>query len=105
VKTGEANTLAATHNLSTIRGLDDREIQAAVEELKRSTAAIEKQTDALRAQQSALNTFVKSNAQNSQVRSQADKSQQRKWNVEKGQISAAVWSLYVGKVLDLTNAR
>jgi hypothetical protein len=100
VKTGEAKTLAVAHNLSTIRGLEDRDIQTAVEELRRSTVAIEKQTDALRLQQSALSTFVKGNTRNNQARSQADKSQQRKWNVEKGQVSAAVWSRYETKVVE-----
>lgn len=88
MKNGGATSAAL--NPPSIRGLSDKDIQTAIEELKRSTAAIEKQTDALRAQQNALSTLVKSNARSGQARSQTDKSQQRKWTVEKGQISAAV---------------
>ena len=75
-----------------MRSLDDKEIQTAVEELKRSTAAIEKQTEALRLQQNAMRTLVKNNARNDQARAQSDENQQRKWDSEKGQISAVVRS-------------
>lgn len=90
MKSGEADTIAASIDLSVLRGLDDQEIQDAVEELNRSTAAIEKQTKSLRLQQNAMSTLVRKNVGNDEARSRADRSQQRKWNMEKGQISAAV---------------
>lgn len=89
-KNGEVTKLATSKDLSSIRGLDDHEIEAAVEELKRSTFAIEKQTEALRAQQKALSSLVKSNARSDQARSQAERYHGRKWNIEKGQIGAVV---------------
>lgn len=92
-KSGEASTLAASQDLSTIRGLNDQEIQDAIEELKRSTAAIEKQSEALKLQQNAMNTLVKSNTRAGEARFHTDISQQRKWNVEKGHILSAVEEL------------
>lgn len=90
---GEADTLAAAHDLSAIQGLEDREIRDAVEELKRSTAAIEDQTKALKMQQVALSVFVRGNMRSAQTRAKADQNQLRKWNVEKAQMSAAVEEL------------
>jgi hypothetical protein len=79
-----------SQDLPTIRGLNDQEIQDAIEELKRSTAAIEKQTEALLLQRNAMNTLVKNNTRAGEARSHMDKSQLRKWNVEKGHIVSAV---------------
>lgn len=93
VKSGEADTIAATQDLSVLRNFSDKEIEEAVEELKRSTAVIEKQTEVLRLQQNAMSTLVKNNTRNNQARSQTERTQQRKWNVEKGHISAAVEEL------------
>jgi hypothetical protein len=88
-KSGEFDALAA-RDLSLVQGLNDYEIQNAIEELKQSTAAIEKQSEALRLQQNAMNALVKNNKRTSQARAQTDKSQVRKWEVEKGQINAAI---------------
>jgi hypothetical protein len=96
VKSGEADTLVASQDLSRIRGLNDQEIQDAIEELKRSTAAIEKQNETLRLQQNAMSTLVKKNARAGEARSHKDKSQQRKWNTEKGNIASAVEELSQG---------
>ena len=79
-----------SQDLSMIRGLNDQEIHYAIEELKRSTAAIEKQTEALLIQRNAMNTLVKNNTRAGQARSHTDKSQLRKWNVEKVHIVSAV---------------
>jgi len=94
VKSGEADKLAAVHDLSAVQGLDDQEILDAIEELKRSTAAIEEQTKTLKMQQVAMSVLVKGNTRSGQTRAQAERNQTRKWNVEKGQISAAVRPLY-----------
>jgi hypothetical protein len=88
-KSGEADRLAA-QDLSSIQGLNDAEIQDAIEELKRSTAAIEKQSEALRAQQNAMSALVKSDLRTSQARSQTNNSQLKKWNAEKGHVGKAV---------------
>ena len=73
-----------------MEGLNDQEVQDAIEELKRSTAAIEKQSEALRLQQNAMSALVKNDRRTSQARSHADKEQIRKWEMEKGHISSAV---------------
>ena len=106
LKTGEAETLAA-QDLSLVESLNDREIQDAIEELKQSTAAIEKQTEALRLQQNAMSTLVKNEKRASQARSHADKEQLRKWDVEKGHISGAVRmrGMSGGWALELTEGR
>ncbi|KUJ19137.1 uncharacterized protein LY89DRAFT_716730 [Mollisia scopiformis] len=91
-KTGEADTLAA-QDLSMIQGLSEEETHTAIEELKRSTAAIEKQTETLRLQQNAMSALVKTEKRAVQSRSQIEKAQTRKWDVERGQISAAIEEL------------
>ncbi|KAF8861323.1 hypothetical protein BDZ45DRAFT_265253 [Acephala macrosclerotiorum] len=91
-KTGEADTLAA-QDLSMIQGLNDEEIHTAIEELKRSTAAIEKQTESLQLQQNAMSALVKTEKRAVQARSHTEKGQMRKWEVEKGLINAAIEEL------------
>jgi hypothetical protein len=76
--------------MSTVVGIDEQEIHNAIEELKRSTAAIEKQTETLKLQQKALSTLVKSNAKAIEARSGTNRDQQRKWEVEKMHILSAV---------------
>jgi hypothetical protein len=90
-KNGQVETLAA-QDLSLMQGLNDQEIQNAIEELKRSTAAIEKQTETLRLQQNAMASLVKNDKRTSQARAHTEKGQVRKWDVEKGHINAAVLS-------------
>jgi hypothetical protein len=91
-KSGEFDTLAA-QDLSLVQGLNDYEIRNAIEELKRSTAAIEKQSEALKLQQNAMHALVKTNQRTNQARAQKDNNQLRKWDVEKGQINAAIEEL------------
>ncbi|PSS28396.1 hypothetical protein M430DRAFT_47402 [Amorphotheca resinae ATCC 22711] len=93
VKSGEADAFAASQDLSAIRGLNDQDMQQAIEELQRSTAAIEKQSETLRLQQNAMKMLINSSAQVEQARSQTNKSQQRKWDMERGHIITAVKEL------------
>jgi len=89
-KTGEAETFAA-QDLSLVQGLNDQEIRDAIEELKRSTTAIEKHSEVLRLQQNAMSALVKNDKRTGQSRAYTEKGQVRKWDVEKGHIKAAVW--------------
>ncbi|CZT53298.1 uncharacterized protein RSE6_14783 [Rhynchosporium secalis] len=91
-KSGEAEKIAA-QNLLIVQGLNDHEIQTAIEELKRSTAAIEKQSEAMQLQQTALNALVKNEKRASQARAHTEKGQLRKWDVEKGHITIAIEDL------------
>ncbi|KAG9243119.1 hypothetical protein BJ878DRAFT_512346 [Calycina marina] len=93
VRNGDSDVVTAAHNLSAIRGLDDDEIRDAVEELKRSTTAIEKQTEALNLQQDAMSTLIKNKTGSDQVRAQIERSQLAKWNAEKSQIGKSVEEL------------
>lgn len=89
LKNGQVETLAA-QDLSLVQGLNDHEIQKAIEELKRSTAAIEKQAEALRLQQNAMASLIKNDKRTLQTRAHTEQGQVRKWDVEKGHISALV---------------
>ncbi|TVY30784.1 hypothetical protein LHYA1_G000367 [Lachnellula hyalina] len=91
-KSGEAERLAA-QDLSSIQGLNDTEIQDAIEELKRSTAAIEKQSEALKSQQNAMSALVKNEKRTRQSRTQTSNSQLKKWNAQKGHVSKAIEEL------------
>ncbi|CAG8983956.1 hypothetical protein HYALB_00008816 [Hymenoscyphus albidus] len=91
-KTGEYERLAA-QDLSAVHGLNDSEIRDAIEELRRSTAAIEKQSEALRLQQSAMGTLVKNNQRSSQARALSSNSQVKKWNAEREHVSRALEDL------------
>lgn len=73
-----------------VEGVTDREIRDAIEELKRSTASIEKQTEALRLQQNAMGALVKSEQRTVHARAHSDQEQLRRWEAERGQISREV---------------
>ena len=90
LKSGKADALAAAQDLSAFPTLSDQDIRDAIEELKRSTVAIEKQTESLKLQQNAMSMLVKDNARLHQGQSQAKKNQQRNWEMEKGKTIIAV---------------
>ncbi|PBP17858.1 hypothetical protein BUE80_DR011371 [Diplocarpon rosae] len=91
-KTGQVEALAA-QDLSLVQGMNDEEIHNAIEELRRSTAAIEKQSETLRLQQNAMSALVKGEQRTSQARAQTEEGQMRKWDAEKGHITAAAEEL------------
>ena len=84
------DALAAAHDLSAFPALDDQDIQEAIEELKRSTFAIEKQTENLKLQQNAMSVLVRDNARLHQEQLRAKKSQQRTWEAERAKTIIAV---------------
>ena len=73
-----------------MEALSDQEVQQAIEELKRSTAAIEKQTELLQIQQKAMSLLVKHEERVSQARSATNKSQAKKWELERQKIGKSV---------------
>ncbi|KAH7416882.1 hypothetical protein BKA64DRAFT_691421 [Cadophora sp. MPI-SDFR-AT-0126] len=101
-KSGDAERLAA-QDLSLVQELNDQEIQSAIEELKRSTAAIEKQSEALRLQRNAMNALVKSEKRNGQARLHTERGQVRKWDVEKDHITAAIEGLSQSLTYQITD--
>lgn len=76
--------------LESVREVTDQELEDAIEELKRSTAAIEKQNDAIKQSKAALASLKDSRSKSNQARSQVDASQTRKWTIERDQIQNAV---------------
>lgn len=89
-QSGEADRIANSQDLSSICDLTDEQLHTAIEELQRSTTAIEKQSETLRLQQNALALLVKNNKKVGVARSEADAKQLRKWEAENGQVSSAV---------------
>lgn len=95
-KSGEAATLADTNDLSIVCAHDEDELKSAIEELQRSTAAIEKQSETLRIQQDAMKSLVRSNRSASASRGRAVDLQQRKWASSREQLSAEMDELSAG---------
>ena len=88
-KSGEAGNLTR-QDLALVRPIEDHELQTAIEELKRSTVAIDKRTETLRAQQNAMGMLVKKHMSAVKATSQVDQSSTRKWDVEAGHLGKAV---------------
>lgn len=90
LKSGKADTLSTSQDLTIFPVLNEQDIQDAIEELKRSTVAIEKQTESLKLQQHAMSLLVKENERLCQRQSEVGSMQQRKWEMEKGNTVIAV---------------
>jgi hypothetical protein len=88
-KSGDVERITA-QDLSVVQGLNETEIQNAIEELKRSTAAIEKQTETLKLQQNAMSSLVKNEQRANQARASSTVAQHRKWTSESAQVCKAV---------------
>ena len=84
--------LASSLDILRIRGVGDLKLKGAIEELQRSTVAIEKQTELLCVQQDALLTLAKTNRQHSEARAVAEGGQHRIWTAEATHIDSAVSS-------------
>lgn len=73
-----------------MRCVEDNEIQAAIEELEKSTASIEKQTKALLTQQESIASFMKENTHNLEDRARVNKTQNKAWMTESADVATAV---------------
>lgn len=93
LQSGEADKIANSQDLSSICELSDEQLHTAIEELQRSTIAIEKQSEELRSQQNALALLVKNNKKTGVARAEADTKQLHKWEAEKAQVNSAVEEL------------
>lgn len=89
-KSGEVDRLAALHDLAEIPAVTEDEIRGAIEELKRSTDAISKQTETLRQQQDALSRLVKKTAESDARRQEFEHARQRRSESERKRIAAEV---------------
>lgn len=79
-----------------MRALTDHEIQDAINQLQNSTAAIEKQSEILRAQQDAVASLVALNGRQAQARSAENELHHRTWITENEQINSALEELVTG---------
>lgn len=93
LQSGEADKIANSQDLSSICELSDEQLHTAIEELQRSTIAIEKQSEELRSQQNALALLVKNNKKTEVARAEAGTKQLQKWEAEKAQVNSAVEEL------------
>ncbi|EPE32699.1 hypothetical protein GLAREA_07833 [Glarea lozoyensis ATCC 20868] len=91
-KSGDVERLSS-QDLSGVQALNESEIEDAIEELKRSTAAIEKQTESIRLQQNAMRSLVKNEQRAREARASSTAAQHRKWSEESAQVSKAIEEL------------
>lgn len=89
-KSGQAESLLSAQQLSMIRIPDDGDIKDAIEDLKRSTSAIDKQSESLRSQQKALNILINDQRSSAQKRADATATQNKKWALELERSNATV---------------
>ncbi|WYZ41061.1 hypothetical protein EsH8_IV_001402 [Colletotrichum jinshuiense] len=92
-KTGRIDKLVALQDLATVQALSEREIQIAIDELNRSTAAIVKQTETLKQQQDALAKLVKSNAKVEEARSDLVFQRNQKHDAERKKMITSIEEL------------
>ncbi|OHW99683.1 hypothetical protein CSPAE12_01584 [Colletotrichum incanum] len=92
-KSGQIDKLVASQDLAAVQALSEREIQTAIDELNRSTAAIVKQTETLKQQQDALAKLVKSNAKVEEARSDLVFQRNQKHDSERKKMMTSVEEL------------
>lgn len=97
-RNGRAEELAASADLSTVQPIGDQDIEDAIEELTRSTAAINKQTEALRQQQDALSRLISTNGKTGDARSNLQVRRLHKWESDRKAINSTVELLSQGLV-------
>ncbi|KAI3400630.1 hypothetical protein diail_2342 [Diaporthe ilicicola] len=76
---GKAESLAASADLSRVQAFSDQEIIDAIEELNRSTDAINKQTETLRQQQNALSRLITTSGKTGDARSDLEAKRLYQW--------------------------
>ncbi|RFU31984.1 hypothetical protein B7463_g4378, partial [Scytalidium lignicola] len=92
-KKGEVDELASPSRLESIREINDQELEDAIEELKRSTAAIEKQNEAIKLTKSALDSVKKTSSRTKEGRAEVNTAQTRKWALEGDHIRSVTEAL------------
>jgi hypothetical protein len=100
-KSGEYDHILA-QDLAQFGSVDSHQIRDAIDELKRSTASIEKHNDNLALQQNAMNSFLRNEERRIKARSQTSNSQLNQWAAERGHVSKAVGLPYSGIFRGLT---
>ncbi|KXH42897.1 hypothetical protein CSIM01_06005 [Colletotrichum simmondsii] len=88
-RSGQIDKLVESQDLAAVQAVSEREIQTAIEELNRSTAAIVKQTETLK-QQDALSKLVKTNSRVEEARSDLVFQRNQKHDAERKKVMTTV---------------
>lgn len=99
-ESGQVDRLADLHDLSDVQATREADIKAAVEELKRSTAAINKQTETLRHQHDALSRLVAKRAEGESRRRAEELACLRRSESERMRVSSEVRNTHTPKTHD-----
>ncbi|KAL7819474.1 hypothetical protein V8C44DRAFT_318235 [Trichoderma aethiopicum] len=89
-RNGQVDILANLHDLSEVQSVTEDDVKAAVDELRRSTESITKQSETLRQQQDALSRLVRKRAENEARRRDLDLDRQSKSESERQRVAAEV---------------
>ncbi|EHK41561.1 hypothetical protein TRIATDRAFT_134980 [Trichoderma atroviride IMI 206040] len=89
-RNGQVDILANLHDLSEVQGVTEDDIKLAIDELRRSTESITKQSETLRQQQDALSRLVRRRAENDARRRDLDLDRQSKAESERQRAAAEV---------------
>lgn len=89
-RNGQVDILANLHDLSEVQSVTEDDIKVAIEELRRSTESITKQSETLRHQQDALSRLVRKRAENDARRRDLDMDRQSKSESERQRVAAEV---------------
>lgn len=89
-QSGQVDRLADLHDLADVQPISDADLRAAVVELKRSTDAINKQTETLRHQHDALSRLVAKRADGESRRRRDDQACLRRSESERMRVSSEV---------------
>ena len=89
-RNGTVRAIQASTDLTTVRPFVESDIRSALDTLKASTLAIEKQTLALRSQQKALAAYAKGIDEGESQRKRASEQRRKKYALEKQHVQMAV---------------
>ncbi|PSR81085.1 hypothetical protein BD289DRAFT_454963 [Coniella lustricola] len=95
-RAGKVDSLTDTADLAKVQALSTREIQDAIDELDRSTDAINKQTETLVQQQDALSRLLTSSDRNGDARAGLEVTRLQKWESDRKGLDASVELLSQG---------
>lgn len=89
-RSGQIDKLVGSQDLAAVQAVSEREMQTAIEELNRSTAAIVKQTETLKQQQDALSKLVKTHSRVEEARSDLVFQRNQKHDTERKKMMTTV---------------
>ncbi|KAG6038597.1 hypothetical protein E4U41_004019 [Claviceps citrina] len=89
-KSGRVDQLADSHDLSQVQAVTEHDLRLAIEQLRRSTESIDKQTETLRQQRGALSRLVKKQDEDTARRRELERVQKRKRDLERTRLAREV---------------